>query len=69
MAERYPNARILGIDLTPPPESLFPNLEFQVDDFTQEWMPGEAYDLVHIRTLFGAIRDWPAVYSKIFEYV
>ena len=67
MAERYPNARILGVDLTPGPESLFNNLQFQVDDITQDWIPGEGYDLVHIRLLYGAIRDWPSLYSTIFE--
>ena len=67
MADRYPDARILGVDLTPAPMSPPPNLQFQVDDITQEWMPGEKYDLIHIRGLSGAIRDWPSLYSIIFE--
>ena len=67
MAERYPDASILGLDLTPPPQSLYNNLQFQVDDITQEWMPNDGYDLVHIRLLYGAIQDWPSLYSKIFE--
>lgn len=69
MAERYENTKILGLDLTPPPQSLFNNLEFQVDDIRAEWIPNDGYDLVHIRLLFGAIEDWPGLYAKAFEYV
>jgi hypothetical protein len=71
MAERYENTKILGLDLTPPPQSLFNNLQFEVDDFTQEWIPHDhdGFDLVHIRLLVGAAQDWPSVYSKAFEYV
>lgn len=67
MAERYPDAQILGLDLTPPPQSLYNNLQFQVDDFTQEWMPNEGYDLAHLRGLTGSVQDWPALYSTIFK--
>lgn len=67
MAEKYPDTEILGLDLTPPPQSLSSNLQFQVDDVTNEWMPNEGYDLVHIRLLFGGPKDWPSLYAKIFE--
>jgi hypothetical protein len=69
MAERYPDAKILGSDLTPPPQPLLNNLQFQVDDVTKEWVTNEPFDLVHIRLLYGAVSDWPDLYEKIFEYV
>ena len=69
MADRYPDAKILGSDLTPPPQSLSSNLQFQVDDVREEWVFNEPFDLVHIRLLYGAVSDWPDLYGKIFEYV
>ena len=67
MAERYPNAKILGLDLTPPPQSLSNNLQFQVDDVRDAWVNNEPFDLVHIRLLYGGISDWSDLYAKIFE--
>ena len=38
MAEEYPSAQVLGIDLSPvQPDWVPPNCRFEVDDFELEW--------------------------------
>lgn len=67
VAEAHPDARVLGVDLTPPAPSVIPNLEFRVDDVTQSWTPDMRFDFIHMRLLFGAIQDWPALYHQCYE--
>ena len=67
MAERHPDADILGLDLVPPHQSLYNNLQFQVDDIREGWVSSAPYDLVHVRLLLADVTDWPSLYSKIFE--
>lgn len=52
------------------PDSLrvTPNLEFLVEDAEDEWI-GTKYDYIHIRMLSGAIKDWPGLLAKAFEYL
>jgi hypothetical protein len=45
-----------------------PNLEFLVEDAEDEWI-GASYDYIHIRMLSGAIKDWPALLDKAFEFL
>lgn len=46
------------------------NVRFEVDDFTEDWVFSEPFDFIHIRNLIGsAIKDWTALYKKIYEYV
>ena len=69
MAERFEDARVKGIDLTPISRPVHPNFEFEVDNIEEEWPPGPKYDFVHIRSLFGAIQDWPNLYQECFKSV
>ena len=72
VAEQYPNAQVVGIDLTPRESSVHPNCSFIVSDATEEWVlnqPSMKFDLVHIRSMFGGVKDWPALYKQCFEYV
>lgn len=69
MADRFENATVLGIDLSPQhDEYVQPNLTFEVDNIQKEWPPRKPFDFVHMRSLFGSIDDWPAVYSECFKY-
>jgi ubiquinone/menaquinone biosynthesis C-methylase UbiE len=39
-----------------------------LDDAQLEWtFKPESFDFVHVRCLFGSIKDWPALYSEIFR--
>lgn len=56
------------LDLSPiQPSWTPPNVRFEVDDFEQEWTFKHKFDLIHTRTLMGAVRDWPALFKKIYD--
>jgi hypothetical protein len=64
-----PLANVIGVDLAPQQESsVQTNLCFEVDDITNDWATDTLFDLVHIRMLWGVIRDWPKVYAECFKY-
>jgi hypothetical protein len=59
-ADRYPNTEVIGTDLSPcQPQWVPPNLRFEIDDtVVQPWARKEDYfDFIHMRYLFGAIKD------------
>ncbi|KAJ4328937.1 hypothetical protein N0V84_000506 [Fusarium piperis] len=59
----------VGTEISPiQPSWVPPNLEFQMDDCTQEWTFGEnSFDFVHIRWLFGSIIDWTALFKQAYK--
>lgn len=59
VADKYPEARITGIDLSPIQPNLVPeNARFFVDDFEMEWVdPENTYDFIHIRYTLHCVRD------------
>jgi hypothetical protein len=70
VAERYPDAQVVGMDLTPHARNIQPNCSYILADATEEWVlddPTMKFNLVHIRSLFGGVRDWPALYKNCFE--
>ncbi|KAL1623444.1 hypothetical protein SLS54_004433 [Diplodia seriata] len=67
MGDKYPNAEILGNDLSPEqPAWVPPNVKFEVDDLEAPWNHTEPFDLIFCRYLDGAISDWPALVSNMF---
>ncbi|KAM0242157.1 hypothetical protein ACHAP5_007395 [Fusarium lateritium] len=69
-ADRYPNTEVIGTDLSPcQPQWVPPNLRFEIDDaVVQPWAWKEDYfDLIHIRYLFGAIKDWNALFKEAYR--
>lgn len=61
MAEDFPQAEIIGVDLSPiQPNWAPPNCKFFVDDIESDWTftPDESFDFIHARTLAGGIADW-----------
>ena len=71
VGDEYPDADILGIDLSPiQPQWVPPNVRFIVDDAEAEWMFSEdSLDYVHIRHMTSAIKDWPALLSRAYRYL
>ncbi|KAJ3544750.1 hypothetical protein NM208_g2889 [Fusarium decemcellulare] len=68
-ADRYPHAEIVGTDLSPcQPDWVPPNVRFEIDDAVLNWTwePDE-FDFIHIRYLFGAIKDWSALLRQAYR--
>ena len=71
MAEKHPQAEVFGIDIAPIQETRVPsNVEFQIESAEDEWIrPANKVDLVHIRNLSGAFRDWNFIYAQAFKCI
>ncbi|KAF7557754.1 hypothetical protein G7Z17_g366 [Cylindrodendrum hubeiense] len=70
-ADQFPGAKVIGTDLSPiQPSWVPPNVEFIIDDCTQDWTwPADHFDFVHLRGLYGSIPDWKDLYSKAFHHL
>ncbi|RSL47487.1 hypothetical protein CEP54_013397 [Fusarium duplospermum] len=68
-ADEYPNAEVIGSDLSPiQPTWIPPNVKFEIDDATLTWTWADnTFDFIHIRYLFGAIRDWTALFKEAYR--
>jgi SAM-dependent methyltransferase len=67
VAELYPNAAIIGTDLSPiQPTWVPPNVTFELHDCLQyPWEFSHQFDLIHTQLLNGvAIKDWPEFYAE-----
>ena len=67
MAERYPNAQVVGVDLTVVDGAGAPaNSEFHVKNVEEEWGFNEPFDFIHGRMIVVAITDWPAYLRRCY---
>ncbi|KAF4945306.1 hypothetical protein FGADI_12046 [Fusarium gaditjirri] len=68
-ADRFPNASVIGTDLAPiQPGWIPPNLEFQIEDCTQEWtFQPNSFDYIHMRWLVGSIADWKSLFKEAYK--
>lgn len=59
MGDEYPDAEIVGTDLSPiQPPFVPPNVRFFVEDSTEEWdYPPSEFDLIHTRVTIGCWAD------------
>ena len=70
MADKFPDAQITAIDLSDPQHPWPHNVDFRVDDAQSEWTePVDHFDLIHIRGLFGSIKDWPELYAQCYRHL
>jgi trans-aconitate methyltransferase len=68
MADEFPNAEVLGNDLSPiQPRWIPPNLTFEVDDIESPWTFSRKFDFIHCRGLGNAVHDWPRLMRQTFE--
>ncbi|KAA8907226.1 S-adenosyl-L-methionine-dependent methyltransferase [Sphaerosporella brunnea] len=69
MADKFPSAEVIGIDLMPnQPRWVPPNCRFEIDDCEKEWTwPEETFDFVHLRNICQAISDWPKVLAEAYR--
>lgn len=70
-ADEHPEAEIVGTDLSPiQPTWVPPNVKFYVDDVEGEWayQEDEAFDLIHVRGMVGAIADWKLLFQRMRDH-
>ncbi|QGA18160.1 hypothetical protein EYB26_005841 [Talaromyces marneffei] len=68
MADAYPSAEVVGVELCPSQPILVPpNLSFQIDEFDDEWTYSHSFDYIHARLLAGRIHGWPRLMRQCFE--
>ncbi|KAK6528557.1 hypothetical protein TWF281_009798 [Arthrobotrys megalospora] len=67
IAHQYPKAKIIGNDLSPiQPLYVPPNVQFEVDDFNDEWVyPANHFDFIHGRALYGSVSNWDRLLRKV----
>ncbi|KAF5512179.1 Secondary metabolism regulator LAE1 [Colletotrichum aenigma] len=70
-ADQYPDAEVLGTDISPIQPTWVPtNLRFVMDDCLLDWMwPENHFDFVHLRCLYGSIPDWVSLYRSAFRHL
>ncbi|KAK0644278.1 S-adenosyl-L-methionine-dependent methyltransferase [Cercophora newfieldiana] len=71
LGDKYPDAKITGIDLSPiQPDFVPENVHFFVDDFDEDWVePEHKYDYIHVRYTLFSVRDRRALYRKALHHL
>ncbi|TDZ19170.1 Secondary metabolism regulator LAE1 [Colletotrichum orbiculare MAFF 240422] len=57
--ELHENAEVIGVDLSPPPAEVPPNVRFDVDDIDEPWTYSQPFDYIHSRMMTSSIASWP----------
>ena len=71
MAEEYPNATIIGTDLSPVQPVWVPdNVHFEIDDVeAHEWpWSQDHFDYIHSRFMLSSISSWQRLIRKAFQH-
>jgi SAM-dependent methyltransferase len=69
MGDTYPQAEIIGNDLSPIQPDLVPeNVYFEVDDIESEWAYSHLYSYIHCRYMASSISDWPRLVANSLKY-
>lgn len=70
IGEKYPEAEIIATDISVCQSTdVPPNVFFEVDDAREDWTYSEPFDLIHMRGLTGAFRDWAAIYTVVGKHL
>lgn len=68
MGDTFPNAEILGNDLSATqPGWVPPNVKFEIDDVESPWSHATGFDFVFCRYMVGAIQDWPKLMTNVYN--
>lgn len=68
MGDDFPDAEILGTDLSPTQPTWVPaNVKFEIDDAEENWTFQQKFDFVHCRYLAAAIADWEKLVRQCFD--
>jgi SAM-dependent methyltransferase len=70
VARKYPNAFVLGVDLSPiQPPNIPKNCDFYAPwDYESPWasLGDNRWDVIHMQMGAGSVTHWPSVYKRIF---
>jgi SAM-dependent methyltransferase len=67
-ADEHPETQVLGIDLSPiQPQSVPPNVTFEVDDLEQPWTFPNKFDFIFARMMVGSFADFPKFFGQAFQ--
>lgn len=67
MGDEFPNATIMGTDLSPIQPAWVPsNCQFEIDDYNKDYGHENSYDLVHTRELLGSVPNWVEFFKKAY---
>ncbi|KAI4718998.1 S-adenosyl-L-methionine-dependent methyltransferase [Aureobasidium sp. EXF-10727] len=71
MADKFPEAQVTGTDLSPIQPGLVPsNCVFEIDDVSLDWTwEDNQLDYVHVREMFGSIKDWDLFCSEAYRCI
>ena len=71
VADEYPSARVLGVDLAPIGPYMHPeNVEFKIDDIEAEWPPAyRESDLIHARCVIPTLKDPRKLLASVLRSV
>ena len=69
IGERYPECEIVGTDISAIQSACPPfNVFFEIEDAELPWLrQPDSVDLIHMRNMAGAFRDWRFIYEQAFE--
>ena len=68
-ADEFPNAEVIGTDVSPiQPHWVPPNVKFELDDCNEEWTWAEnSFDFINLRFLGGIVTDWYALFRNAYR--
>jgi SAM-dependent methyltransferase len=67
-ADEYPQAQVLGVDLSPiQPLFVPPNVKFEVDDLEEPWTFSYQFDFIYSRMTTASFKNWPRFFEQSFE--
>ncbi|KAK0707721.1 S-adenosyl-L-methionine-dependent methyltransferase [Lasiosphaeris hirsuta] len=67
-ATAYPEAKVVGVDLSPAqPSFVPPNCTFETDDVEKEWVWAQPFDLIFVRMIGGSLADTQGFINRAFE--
>ncbi|KAL2809005.1 S-adenosyl-L-methionine-dependent methyltransferase [Aspergillus granulosus] len=72
VAEEFPEAEIIGTDLSPiQPSFSPPNCTFIIDDAESDWAftRDDGFDFIHARSMGGGIADWPRLLQQAYHHL
>ncbi|KAL2268809.1 hypothetical protein VTJ83DRAFT_3655 [Remersonia thermophila] len=70
LGDQYPNAEILGNDLSPiQPAWVPPNVKFEVDDVEDPWVYRTPFDFIFCRYMMASIQDWPKLVKNTYDHL
>ncbi|KAK0620842.1 S-adenosyl-L-methionine-dependent methyltransferase [Immersiella caudata] len=71
LADEFPNAAIVGVDLSPIQSPFVPpNVRFEVMDIEEPWnFSGVQFDFIYSRMMTAALADWPSFFQQVYDHL